>query len=144
MNDLAEGFLLTRHSVEWFHAQYAAAVGADSADPRISPLLAPQKDGLAPALVVTAGFDPLRDEGEAYAAALQAAGTPAVLRRFDGLVHGFFNLTGFHEPSRDAVVAIAAAPRALFDLRLDEARPREPAHAGERNPPPAAADVARS
>jgi acetyl esterase/lipase len=116
MNDLADGFLLTRASVEWFHAQYAASVGADSADPRISPLLAPHKDGLPPALVVTAGFDPLRDEGEAYALALRAAGTPATLRCERSLVHGFFNLTGFHEPSRDAVIAIAGATQVLFDV----------------------------
>jgi cation diffusion facilitator CzcD-associated flavoprotein CzcO/acetyl esterase/lipase len=121
MNELAEGFMLTRASVEWFHAQYAASVGADSADPRISPLLATEKDGLAPALVVTAGFDPLRDEGEAYAEALRAAGTPTVLRRFDTLIHGFFNMTGFHEPSRDAVVAIAGATRVMFDMP----RPRD-------------------
>lgn len=117
MNGLAEGFLLTRASVEWFHAQYAAAVGADSSDPRISPLVAPDKGALPPALVVTAGFDPLRDEGEAYAAALRAAGNIAFLRRFDGLIHGFFNLTGIHDPSRDAVIAIAGATRALFEAR---------------------------
>jgi acetyl esterase len=122
MNRLAEGFILTRASVEWFHAQYAAPVGADSADPRISPLLAPDLSGLPPALIVTAGFDPLRDEGEAYAAALQAAGTPAILRRFDGLIHGFFNLTGIHDPSRDAVIAIAGAARALFDVAASSTR----------------------
>jgi acetyl esterase len=117
MNELAQGFLLTRASVEWFHAQYAAAVGADSRDPRISPLLATDLGGLPPALVVTAGFDPLRDEGEAYAAALSAAGTTAVLQRCEGLIHGFFNLTGIHDVSRDAVIAIAGATRAMFEVR---------------------------
>ncbi len=133
MNSLAEGFLLTRHSVEWFHAQYAASVGADSHDPRISPLVAPDLRGLPPALVVTAGFDPLRDEGEAYAAALSAAGNVSVLRRFDGLIHGFFNLTGLHDVSRDAVIAIAGATRALFEAKHAEARPDPTgngAHAG--------------
>jgi acetyl esterase len=114
MNSLAEGFLLTRASVEWFHAQYAASVGADSSDPRISPLLADDLGDLPPALVVTAGFDPLRDEGEAYAARLQGAGTVVVPMRFDALIHGFFNLTGIHEASRDAVIAIAGAARALL------------------------------
>jgi acetyl esterase len=116
INRLADGFLLTRDSIEWFHAQYAAVVGADSADPRISPLLAPDLSRLPPALVVVAGFDPLRDEGEAYARALQAAGTTTVLRRFDGLIHGFVNLTAIHTPSRDAVLTIAGASRALFDI----------------------------
>ncbi len=121
MNKLAEGFILTRATVEWFHAQYAAPVGANSSDPRISPLLASDLGGLPPALVVTAGFDPLRDEGEAYATALQAAGTVASLRRFEGLVHGFVNLTGIHDASRDAVVSIAGATRALFDVARPEA-----------------------
>jgi acetyl esterase len=116
MNSLAEGFMLTRASVEWFHAQYAASVGADSADPRISPLLASDLGGLPRALVVTAGFDPLRDEGDAYAEALAAAGTPVIHRRFGALVHGFFNLTGIHDPSRDAVIEVAHVARVLFDL----------------------------
>jgi acetyl esterase len=119
VNSLAEGFLLTKASIDRFFACYALAVGADAHDPRLSPLLAPDLGGLPPTLVVTAGFDPLRDEGEAYAAALQAAGTPTELRRFGGLIHGFFNLTGIHEPSREAVVAIASATRRL----LDAARP---------------------
>lgn len=133
LNALADGFLLTRASIEWFHAQYAAAVGADSADPRISPLMARDLKGLAPALVVTAGFDPLRDEGEAYAAALRAAGTPVVLRRFDALVHGFFNLTGVHAPSRAAVLEIAAATRALFETP----KPLEQSSHGKAAPPAA-------
>jgi len=130
MNSLAEGFLLTRASVEWFHAQYAASVGADSSDPRISPLLAADLRGLPPALVVTAGFDPLRDEGEAYAAALEAAGVTTVARRFDGLIHGFVNLVGIHDVSRDAVIAIAGATRALFEAGVA----RSVGEAGERKP----------
>jgi len=117
VNSLADGFLLTRSSIEWFHAQYAASVGADSRDPRISPLLAKDLRALPPALVITAGFDPLRDEGEAYATALHSAGTTVVARRFDGLVHGFLNLTGIHQPSRDAVISIAGAARALLEAR---------------------------
>ena len=134
MNELAEGFLLTRTSVEWFHAQYAAAVGADSADPRISPLLAPDLRGLPPALVVTAGFDPLRDEGEAYAKALLGAGNVAISRRFEGLIHGFFNLTGLHDPSRDAVVTIAGATRALFGgEHVSEGAGKRAARSAERD-----------
>jgi cation diffusion facilitator CzcD-associated flavoprotein CzcO/acetyl esterase/lipase len=115
IDSLAEGFLLTRAAIEWFHAQYTGSSGVDSADPRISPLLADDLRGLPPALVVSAAFDPLRDEGEAYANALRVAGNDVVLRRFDGFIHGFVNLTGIHAPSRDAVIEIARATRTLFD-----------------------------
>jgi len=84
----AEGFLLTKENMEWYEDQLAPP-GVDRGDPRISPLLAPDLDGLAPALVVTAGFDPLRDEGEAYGARLKEAGVRAIVRRYPGYVHGF-------------------------------------------------------
>jgi acetyl esterase/lipase len=83
-------------------------------DPRVSPLLAEDLSGLAPAFVVTAAFDPLRDEGEAYARALQEAGTPATLRRFPGFIHGFINGAGVSRTARDAVVEIAGVTRAMF------------------------------
>jgi acetyl esterase len=108
----ADGFFLTRATMDWFIAHYRA--GADPADPRMSPLLAGDLSRLAPALVVTAGFDPLRDEGEAYAHALQAAGTPVLLRRFPGLIHGFANTTGISRVSRDAMLEVAGATRAML------------------------------
>jgi len=108
-----EGFFLTQAEMDWFYANYAAA--ADPTDPRLSPLLADDLSGLAPALVVTAGFDPLRDEGEAYAQALREAGNVVVLRRFTGLIHGFLNATGVSRVSRDAVVEVAGATRALLE-----------------------------
>jgi acetyl esterase len=111
----ADGFFLTRASIIWFYAQYRAPETHDR-DPRLGPLHAESLAGLAPALVVTAGFDPLRDEGEAYAAALLAAGNTTVLRRFDSLIHGFINLVGVSPACRDAVVEIAGATRALFAL----------------------------
>jgi acetyl esterase len=107
------GFLLTRELMDWFSAQYAS--GADPEDPRLSILRAGDLDRVAPALVVTAGFDPLRDEGEAYAAALREAGVaPVVLRRFPGLVHGFCNAIGTSRTSREAVIEVAGATRALL------------------------------
>jgi acetyl esterase len=109
----AEGFLLTRASIAWFHEQYVGA-RAPLTDPRHAPLHAASFEGLAPALVVTAGFDPLRDEGEAYAAALAAAGVPTLVRRFDALTHGFFSMVGVSTDCRLAVVEIAGATRALL------------------------------
>ncbi len=107
-----EGFFLTLGQIEWFGEQYGQ--GADDTDPRISPLLADDLSGMPAALVVTAGFDPLRDEGEAYAHALRAAGVPVTLRRFSGLIHGFLNATGVSRVSRDALIEVAGATRALL------------------------------
>jgi acetyl esterase len=86
----AEGYFLTRADMAWFAGHYVGQ--ADPQDPRLSPLLTEDLTGLAPAIVVTAEYDPLRDEGEAYARALQAAGVAVTSRRYDGLIHGFFDL----------------------------------------------------
>jgi acetyl esterase len=101
--------------MSWFEASYLGSVGgANGHDPRASPLLANDLSGLAPALVVTAGLDPLRDEGEDYAHALRAAGTPVVLRRFPGFIHGFISAAGISRACRDALVEIAGATRGMF------------------------------
>ena len=110
-----EGFLLTSSEMEWFDNNYLGDARADAAtDPRVSPLYGEDLGGLAPAIVVTAAFDPLRDEGEAYAAEMRAAGTPVLLRRFPGFIHAFINLTGVSAPCRDAVMEIAGMTRATF------------------------------
>lgn len=87
----ARGYGLNRVALQAFAALYVG--GADPADPRCSPALAPSVAGLPPAVIVTAEFDPLRDEAEAYAERLQAAGVPVRVRRWEGMVHGFFGLT---------------------------------------------------
>jgi acetyl esterase len=126
----AEGFFLTEAEMDWFRDHYVK--GADPHDPRLSILLADDLSGLAPALIVTAGFDPLRDEGEAFAAALREAGNTVALRRFTGLIHGFFNMTGVSRVSRDAVVEIAGATRALL-ATLVASEDAQPVAAGSAN-----------
>jgi acetyl esterase len=107
----AEGFFLTREEMDWFRDNYFSDE-ADRTDPRASPILAEDLSGLPPAHVVTAGFDPLRDEGEEYAHRLTDAGVPTTLRREPDLVHGFINAVGVSPRAREAVGAIAAAIRA--------------------------------
>ncbi len=102
-----EGFYLTRASWTGPTGYYATDVPAD--DPRLSPLHAELPAGLAPALVFTAGFDPLRDEGEAYAERLATAGVEVELTRFADQIHGFFNIVGVGRTSRAANLRIARA-----------------------------------
>jgi acetyl esterase len=112
-----EGYLLGLDDMVWFGGHYVgawAAAGNPLTDPDLSPLHAPDLRGLAPAVVVVAEFDPLRDEGVAYASALTAAGTPATLVRADGMIHGFFDLA----PVSDAVEAAVARSTAAFGNAL--------------------------
>jgi acetyl esterase len=108
-------FLLTSADIDFFERHYMGEQAGE--DPLGSPLLAGDLSGLPPALVVTAGFDPLRDEGEAYARALRDAGSPAVLRRFPELVHGFVNLAAVHPTCHDALVEVAGGVRTLLALQ---------------------------
>ena len=86
----AEGYFLTADDMIWFGGHYLG--DRDRSDPSISPLKAASLEGLPPAVVATAEFDPLRDEGGAYAAALEKAGVPVVAHRYDGLIHGFVGM----------------------------------------------------
>jgi acetyl esterase len=108
----AHGFLLTKPDIDWFTAQYLRGTGIDPADPRISPLHAESLSGLAPALIAVAGFDPLRDEGKGYAAALQAAGTAVDLRVMGSLTHGFANTFQLGGGSASATSDLISALRA--------------------------------
>lgn len=111
----AEGYFLTRATMEWFCGHYLADP-AHAADWRVSPLRAASLSGLAPAIVTTAWFDPLRDEGAAYARALEAAGVPVRHHEGPGLIHGYFGLGDAAE------VARAEAQRARADFKAVLAR----------------------
>ncbi len=106
----AEGFLLTKTDMDAFERAYLPP-GTDRADPRVSVLLAPDLSGLPPAYVATAGFDPLRDEGEAYALAMREAGVQVALRRHPGLIHSFANQTAISRTARGAMLEAAGALR---------------------------------
>ena len=106
----AEGFLLTREDMEWFEDHYIPD-GIDDADPRASMMRADDVSGLPPAYVATAGFDPLRDEGEIYAARMREAGVQVVLQRHPRLIHGFANLTAICPSARTAMLEVAGALR---------------------------------
>jgi acetyl esterase len=90
--ELADAHIIPRDRVEWYADRYLPA-HVDRLDPRASPLRAADLAGQPPALVITAGFDPLRDEGHAYAARLRAAGVDVVDREYDGQIHAFVMLT---------------------------------------------------
>jgi acetyl esterase len=110
-NLFGEGFFLTREEMDWYREHYFASV-EDRDDPRASPILAPDLSGLPPAHIVSAGFDPLRDEAEDYAARLRAAGVPTTLRRESDLVHGFINAVGLGGHAGEATAEITSALRA--------------------------------
>jgi acetyl esterase len=108
-----QGYLLERAQLDWFYDCYLRN-GGDRADWRVSPLLAPSLEAVAPALVITAEYDPLRDEGEAYAKRLADAGVPVEVTRYDGMIHAFFGLTMTFDDAHDALSQSAAALRRAF------------------------------
>jgi acetyl esterase len=108
----ADGYYLTRAFIEQAEDHYLA--GGDPADPRGSVLHADVPAALAPAYLCTAGFDPLRDEGDAYAAKLREAGVPVEHERFTDHVHGFANLLAVEGPAKDYMHRVAAALKAAL------------------------------
>jgi acetyl esterase/lipase len=111
--ECAEGYLLTREAMRWFWGHYLRRP-EDGREPHASPLLAPNLAGLPPALVITAGYDPLRDEGEAYADRLREAGVPVTLTRYPGMIHGFFRMINLVDQARIARDEAATALRKAF------------------------------
>ena len=110
-----DGFFLSHEDRAAFTGYYLGGTGVDERDWRVAPLYAADLSGLAPALVVTAGFDLLRDEGEAYAEALRSAGTAVRTARVAGHGHGFLHMTGLSPAARQAMEQLARDWRAVLD-----------------------------
>jgi acetyl esterase len=108
-----QGYFLTIDEMEWFHGNYLPSPD-DGNDPLASPLHAGDLSGVPPAIVVTAEFDPLRDDGDAYADALEKAGVRVVHRRFEGLIHGFFGFAAFSQMADAAVKQVCEDLRGLL------------------------------
>jgi acetyl esterase len=108
----AEGFFLTKHDVDWFQSHYLGGSGIDATDPIVSPLLAADLSDLPPALIVTAGFDPLRDEGDDYADALRAAGVAVDHRQMGTMTHLLVNYAPLGGGPARAMSEINSALRA--------------------------------
>lgn len=141
----ADAFPLPRAMMDWCRERLFAP-GADLADPAVSPLHAEALEALAPAVVVTAGFDPLVDQGEAYAHRLVTAADAALYRCYDALPHGFLNFAGLVPAADVAAREIAGLARqgcegllpvsshALAAHAAPEAQPAPTASATERKP----------
>jgi acetyl esterase len=113
MRENDDPVMFNRRSVQWYWQHYLSAP-ADGRDLRASPLLALDHSGLPPALVITAEYDPLRDEGELYAEQLKSAGVPVELTRYDGMMHGFFTMSGVLDGGKRAVAQAADFLREQF------------------------------
>lgn len=112
-----QGYFLTKDMMVWFWQHYLRHED-DGLNPQAAPLRAQHLYGLPSTLVLTAEFDPLRDEGEAYAERLQAAGVPVVYRCYQGMIHGFLGLTSMLDTAAQVMVETAATLRAALDIQV--------------------------
>ena len=108
-----EGYYLTLNAMIWFWNHYANSE-EDANNPHMAPLRAKDLHSLPPALVITAEYDPLRDEGEMYATRLQEAGVSVTATRYNGMIHGFFSLSTMLDQAKVAVAEAAAALKVAF------------------------------
>ena len=104
----AEGYGLQRETMRWFWNHYVPDA-ADGDNPLVSPLRAADLSGLPPAFIATAEFDPLRDDGERYGERLAEAGVPVIVKRYDGMIHGFYWMLGALDASRTLHADLAEA-----------------------------------
>jgi acetyl esterase len=109
----AEGYVLSRNNIVWFYKQYLRSP-KDANDFRYAPLVADDLSNLPPALVLVAGYDPLRDEGVDYAKRLIEAGNRVRLANYEGMIHGFYLMGGAVDAAKHAVAESAQMLRAAF------------------------------
>ncbi|UOQ91571.1 alpha/beta hydrolase [Halobacillus shinanisalinarum] len=114
MRENAEGYFLTKGSMFYFRDHYLRTP-EDAANPLASPFLIDDLSGLPPATVITAEYDPLRDEGEAYANRLKEAGVPVTLKRYDGMIHGFVSMADKLDQGKRALEQAGHLLRSAFD-----------------------------
>lgn len=113
LRENSDDWLFNHHSVAWYRQHYLATP-EDALNPLASPMRAESLAGLPPALVITAEYDPLRDQGERYARHLAEAGVAVDLSRYPGMVHGFFAMAGTVDAGRTAISEAAGQLRAWF------------------------------
>ncbi|MGO9058095.1 MAG: alpha/beta hydrolase [Candidatus Binataceae bacterium] len=113
MRELAEGYFLTHGAMVWFWNHYVRD-HKDRSHPYAAPINATELRNLPPALIITAEYDPLRDEGEAYAAKLRAAGVPVTCTRYDGTIHGFVSMADNLDQGKKALAQVVAGLKAAF------------------------------
>ncbi|MGE0682933.1 MAG: alpha/beta hydrolase [Candidatus Binatia bacterium] len=111
--DNADGYLLTREMMQWFWKQYLST-DEDGKNAYASPMQAREVRRTAPAFVITAEFDPLRDEGEAYGERLKKEGVPVEMKRYDGAIHGFFSFGHIMDQGKQVVADAAARLKAAL------------------------------
>ena len=124
MIESGRDYLLTLDTMRWFMRLHHAG-SADGRDPYLTPLAADDLSKLPPALVITAGFDPLRDGGEAYAEAMRSAGVPTEIVRYAGMIHGFYTYPFVFDVAREAIARSAESLRRAY-------RHAEPVQVGSR------------
>ena len=110
-----EGYMLTRDLMKWFWNHFIN-IESEADDPYVSPLRAESFSDLPPALILTAEYDPLRDEGEAYAEKLQGAGVNATLTRYPGMIHAFIRMTAQLDKANVALGQVAGMLRSVFKI----------------------------
>jgi acetyl esterase len=113
MIENAEGYMLTTEGMRWFY-RHTLNDPSEGEDPRVSPIRAETLADLPPAFVITAEFDPLRDQGVAYADALAAAGVTVRSTTYEGVFHGFFNMQAMLDQAKVAVGDAVSALRDAF------------------------------
>ena len=112
-HEFAEGMLLTRSNILWFYDHYMNVLD-DAQNPHLSPILTEDLSGLAPALVIVAGHDPLRDEGIEYAGRLKEAGVAVEFCNYEGMIHGFLSFADAVDQGMTGIEHVARALRGAF------------------------------